>query len=215
MQSGPLLLQFVSKRHGWPLAKAGYLLSIQALVAVVVLGGIIPAVSRLMRTRGRWHPLRVNVSIGRLSLVMLAVGNFVIGLSANSQMLIAGACSELPRWPLRWQPKLETRRHWKIADSSYLQSAGLVVSSAGAAFPQAMQSILASLAKDSGIASLYGGVALIELISTSIGSPAMAALFDMGVRLDARFNIGGYYLGIPFWSSAVRFPFVFLLERVL
>lgn len=90
-QSGPLLLQFVSKRLRWMLAKTGYLLSIKALVAIFVLMVLIPLVNRLAGRIGRSSPrTSIDWAVCRISLLLLAAGNFITGFGTNGAVVILG-----------------------------------------------------------------------------------------------------------------------------
>ncbi|KFG80065.1 MFS transporter [Metarhizium anisopliae] len=91
IQSSPLLLQFASKRLEWTLARAGYLLSIRAVCAVVVLVVLVPAANLIVGRKTR-HPRQdgIDILVCRLTLFLLAAGNVIIGFSTSAISIILG-----------------------------------------------------------------------------------------------------------------------------
>ncbi|KID93986.1 MFS transporter, partial [Metarhizium majus ARSEF 297] len=91
IQSSPLLLQFASKRLEWTLARAGYLFSIRAVCAIVVLVVLVPAANFLVGRKAR-HPHQdgIDILVCRLTLFLLAVGNIIIGFSTSAIFIILG-----------------------------------------------------------------------------------------------------------------------------
>ena len=114
--SGGLFLQFASRRLHWPLAKAGYLLSVkvlalpsflmlpyyvnhglcdpQALISLVVLC-VLPAFTRSLEVRRSRHSIFVDLTVIRSSLFLMATGSFIMGWSQNTPVLILGRESEM------------------------------------------------------------------------------------------------------------------------
>ncbi|KID72724.1 MFS transporter, partial [Metarhizium brunneum ARSEF 3297] len=91
IQSSPLLLQFASKRLEWTLARAGYLLSIRAVCAVVVLVVLVPAANLVVGRKAR-HPRQdgIDILVCRLTLFLLAAGNVIIGFGTSAIFIILG-----------------------------------------------------------------------------------------------------------------------------
>lgn len=87
--SGGIFIQYVSKSLHWPISTSGYLLSVKAAVSLGILVGL-AALTRLMTTQTPTTPLYLDVWVARSSLTLLAVGNLIIGLSANSASVVAG-----------------------------------------------------------------------------------------------------------------------------
>lgn len=114
IQSSPLLLQFASKRLEWTLARAGYLLSIRAVCAVVVLVVLVPAANLVVGRKAR-HPRQdgIDILVCRLTLFLLAVGNVIIGFSTSAISIILGMFPALfgPSNPLWLIVTAEPIRH--------------------------------------------------------------------------------------------------------
>ena len=87
--SGSIFIQYVSKRLDWPISTSAYLLSVKAAVSLGILVGL-AAFTRFLTARTSTPPLYVDVWVARSSLVLLAVGNLIIGFSPNSASVIAG-----------------------------------------------------------------------------------------------------------------------------
>ena len=87
--SGSIFVQYVSKLLDWPISTSGYLLSIKAAMSLGVLVGL-AALTRLMTARPSVRPLYLDVWVARSSLALLAVGNLIIGFSANTASVVAG-----------------------------------------------------------------------------------------------------------------------------
>ncbi|KAA6412999.1 MAG: hypothetical protein FRX48_02742 [Lasallia pustulata] len=81
-----ILLQYVSKRFNVSVAQAGFLFSIKAVVALVLYTLILPFAQRIMGTDSN----RSNIRLARLSIVLLALGTSLIGISWNIWALIPG-----------------------------------------------------------------------------------------------------------------------------
>ncbi|KAG8415735.1 hypothetical protein J3459_011837 [Metarhizium acridum] len=91
IQSSPLLLQFSSKRLEWTLARAGYLLSIRAVCAIVVLVVLVPAANFLVSRKARYpHQDGIDILVCRLTLFLLAVGNIITGFSTSAIFVVIG-----------------------------------------------------------------------------------------------------------------------------
>lgn len=65
------------------------LLSVKAAVSLGILVGL-AAFTRFLTARTSNPPLYLDIWVARLSLVLLAVGDLIIGVGANSASVIAG-----------------------------------------------------------------------------------------------------------------------------
>nr|RBQ90591.1 hypothetical protein FVER53263_09940 [Fusarium verticillioides] len=76
-----LILQYMSVRFGWPLAKTAFLLSIQAAGQILLFAVVLPQVNiwliRRMKTSSA-----ANLALARVSILLLAVGSLCMGLAA-------------------------------------------------------------------------------------------------------------------------------------
>jgi len=89
-QAARLTLLLITGRFSWPLAKAGYLLTVKAVISVVTLAIIGPLARMWTKGNHKTHPFHVGVWTLRIGLLLLAVGNVVIGLSLSIPMLVIG-----------------------------------------------------------------------------------------------------------------------------
>lgn len=82
-----LLLQYVTQRYSWTMASAGFLNSLRASVNIVLLALIIPLVTKLYLERWKTSSIRKDLSLAKLSMLLLTVGSFAVALSPNVQCL--------------------------------------------------------------------------------------------------------------------------------
>ena len=94
-QAAPLTLQLITKRFQWPLARAGYLLTVKAIVSVFTLLVISPATEYWLGLRDDRGRLLVHVGTLQASFLVLALGNSAIGLSYNVAMVVAGQWNDI------------------------------------------------------------------------------------------------------------------------
>ena len=83
-----VLLQYVSTRYGWTIAKAAYLFSVKAGVNLLLFIAIIPLALTYFTRYRKASKISVNVWGVRVSLLLLAVGSTAIGLSPKIWVLI-------------------------------------------------------------------------------------------------------------------------------
>ncbi|OJD32597.1 mfs transporter [Diplodia corticola] len=229
LMSAHTTLQFASRALRIPLASAGYLLSLKALVSLLVLV-LLPAAGAAATSRRGVAPVAVDVWVARGSLAALAAGSLVVGAASAAAGAGAG--------------------HGAGAGALGLPLAlvvgGLVVGSAGNGITQTMRGLVAHFGKgwegrrgrrnergagggggrdeggDEGgpggegtgsrMGQLYAGVALLELIAVLTGEMAFAWLFALGIRLSSSEGDGGMrsgwesgWLGLPFYAAGVTF----------
>uniref|UniRef100_L2G7W6 Major facilitator superfamily transporter n=1 Tax=Colletotrichum fructicola (strain Nara gc5) TaxID=1213859 RepID=L2G7W6_COLFN len=88
-----LFVQYASKVLHWPIANAGYVISVKSfisLVLLILLAGMSTAASR----RGEAATLLLNRRVVILSLAMLALGALLVGLSRDAATLVVGSVFE-------------------------------------------------------------------------------------------------------------------------
>ncbi|KAI1119891.1 major facilitator superfamily domain-containing protein [Nemania abortiva] len=88
-QSAHLLLQVVSKRLGWSLASAGYILSWKATVCILVLMVVVPGLRQFLVKRRHWQ-LDLDKTVCQASLALLAIGNVATGSASRVEWLLIG-----------------------------------------------------------------------------------------------------------------------------
>ncbi|KAI1781489.1 MFS general substrate transporter [Hypoxylon cercidicola] len=89
---GSLLLQYASKRTGWSLGKASYLISLGAGVNLVVHALLIPGLSSFLLHHLRLHEISKDKLIAQISGAFLAIGSSIIFLATSWVGLVAGEC---------------------------------------------------------------------------------------------------------------------------
>ncbi|KAL0938390.1 MFS transporter [Colletotrichum truncatum] len=88
--SQDILLQFARKKYGWSWSQAGYLVTLQALIALSLYGAILPVTSFLV-TKKFSIPVKLkDLWMARTSCFLLALGVFITGLSNISATMIIG-----------------------------------------------------------------------------------------------------------------------------
>ena len=87
--SQSIFIQYVSKLLDWPISTAGYLLSVTAAVSLGVLVALI-GLTRIMTAQTSIRPWYLDVRVARSSLALLALGDLIVGFSANSASVITG-----------------------------------------------------------------------------------------------------------------------------
>lgn len=191
--SGNFFIQYVSNLLDWPIARTGYLLSIKAAVLLGLLL-VLATLTRFANLQGSSRGLNVDVWVTRTSLMLLVLGNLVLGLGKNTAAVIIGESRGY-----------SAIKHWGYSAGAFTLKwmltgvLGAVVTTGGNGIVQAMQGIVASLARSSSVTGqLYAGVALAELTAALIGGLAFAGLFNLGMNSGSETG-----LGLPFIVSAV------------
>ncbi|KAL2206789.1 MFS general substrate transporter [Sarocladium strictum] len=88
--SGPLFLQYTSKRLGWSLGKASYLVALGAGVNLIVHAFAIPALSIYLLQQLHLHEISKDKRIAQLSGIFLISGSILIFLAASARNLVTG-----------------------------------------------------------------------------------------------------------------------------
>ncbi|KAL4795074.1 major facilitator superfamily domain-containing protein [Aspergillus venezuelensis] len=82
-QALPFMLQYVSKRFEWSMAKASILKSLRGSINLALLLFLLPALSRFLSTHYNYPPLRRDLLITRLSALFLSLGAILMGLAPH------------------------------------------------------------------------------------------------------------------------------------
>ncbi|KAI9829497.1 MAG: hypothetical protein M1819_006317 [Sarea resinae] len=89
-QSILLLLQYVSKRFGWSIARASILISVQGVVKLALLLIILPLLSILLVDRLGMRSAKKDLRLSQGSAFLLMVGSLIIGIAAAIPSLVSG-----------------------------------------------------------------------------------------------------------------------------
>ncbi|MCJ1351939.1 MAG: hypothetical protein MMC33_001923 [Icmadophila ericetorum] len=85
-----LILQYTSKKFGWTIAQASFLLSLRAAVNLILLLLILPAISHLLTSKLHMQAKTKDLHVARWSALLLATGDFTIAFSPNLGILTTG-----------------------------------------------------------------------------------------------------------------------------
>lgn len=88
--SNMLHLPYVSKRYAWPLSRAAYLTSFQAVVSIVTLLATLPTASSWLRRRKAYTAFRTDLLLARASFTLVSAGLFLIGLAPSLDLYLTG-----------------------------------------------------------------------------------------------------------------------------
>ncbi|KAH8693930.1 major facilitator superfamily domain-containing protein [Talaromyces proteolyticus] len=88
-ESIDFLLQYLSKRYGWPIAKAAIMLSLRAIVEAVLLLTVLPVLV-LVLTKTKIPAMSRDLLIARTSSVMIVVGFMILAFSVQVLPAIFG-----------------------------------------------------------------------------------------------------------------------------
>ncbi|PWY81907.1 MFS general substrate transporter [Aspergillus heteromorphus CBS 117.55] len=75
------LLQYISTRYSWPIAKTSWLLSFRAAAQLLQFTLILPWVDRTMRKRFKGDPRQKDLYLARASIIAIAVGFAIMGVA--------------------------------------------------------------------------------------------------------------------------------------
>jgi len=89
-QAMDLSLRYISKRFSWKLSDTGFLLSLRALVNIILLAAILPALSYYLTERLLLSSKKKDLSIARVSAFLLAIGSFLMAMSPEIGFTIFG-----------------------------------------------------------------------------------------------------------------------------
>lgn len=84
------LLQYVSIRYDWTLAHAGYLLSLKSLTSMLLFLLILPGVTTYFSKFHGVSVRKINLTVARVSIALLAAGSMLVGISTSPRLLIPG-----------------------------------------------------------------------------------------------------------------------------
>ncbi|KAF5576061.1 hypothetical protein FPANT_11115 [Fusarium pseudoanthophilum] len=87
-QATNILFQYVSKRYGWTLAQAGFLISLRAGVNIALFTVILPLIATYALVS--WSATSRDLWIGKTSIILLVLGSLIIFLSETSVGMIIG-----------------------------------------------------------------------------------------------------------------------------
>jgi hypothetical protein len=82
-----LLLQYVTQRYSWSMAAAGFLNSLRASINILLLILILPLVTKLLLGRLKFSNMRKDLTLARVSMLLLTIGSFTIAASPNVAFL--------------------------------------------------------------------------------------------------------------------------------
>ncbi|RFU28514.1 hypothetical protein B7463_g7814, partial [Scytalidium lignicola] len=89
-QSGGIALRYISKQYGWTLAEAGFLLSVNALVNIVLLVIIIPTLSYYITERMHYSSKAKDLYLAQASAVLQLLAALLLVLSSSVGATISG-----------------------------------------------------------------------------------------------------------------------------
>lgn len=193
-RSGYIFVQYASKVLDWPMAKTGYLISVNGLVTLGVLVSF-AVLSQVLERRAATGPpplLLLDVSIVRASAAVLAMGTLLMGLGRTPTALIAGSYRDL--LPTPGTTRAGPRGVGLIADECEV---GYVLTGGGYGIYQALQGLLASFTDKTYTGQIYASAALVELVARLTGAIAFAKFFDIGLGLPS------WGIGFPFFVASV------------
>lgn len=88
--SSEFLLQYVSRRYGWQISQAGFLLSYRAVVNLILLIVILPGISFLLLKYRYCDAQAKDLWLLRASTVFMALGTLATGLAPQAPLMIIG-----------------------------------------------------------------------------------------------------------------------------
>ncbi|KAL6705719.1 hypothetical protein ACN47E_006508 [Coniothyrium glycines] len=167
-QALSLLIRYASKRYGWEIKKAAYLLSFRAATNLVAIAVFIPLANLFLLKKLRLPAHWADIWIARISIILTAIAAFVMGIAAHPALLIIG----------------------------------LLIFNLGTGYNAAMRSVAIHAVGGQAspdIAKLMSTIAIAESIGAMVAGPLLSELFQWGM------DLGGFWLGLPFFGSAAFF----------
>ncbi|KAH7081199.1 hypothetical protein BKA63DRAFT_540380 [Paraphoma chrysanthemicola] len=89
-QAITLLVRYASKRYGWEIKKAAYLLSLRAATNLAAVAVFLPLVNWCLLKRLRMPAHRADLWIARGSIILTTVAFFIMGIAAYPALLVLG-----------------------------------------------------------------------------------------------------------------------------
>lgn len=89
-QAMTLLIRYASKRYGWEIKKAAYLLSFRAATNLVAIAVFIPLVNWVLLNKFSMPAHWADLWISRGSIVLTTASVFIMGIAAHPSLLIIG-----------------------------------------------------------------------------------------------------------------------------
>lgn len=85
-----VLIRYTSVRFGWKLSKTTFLVSEVAIINIILFLGILPLLVTFLRRNFSVTSPRIDISVARVSLMLLTIGALVIGLATSDRVVVVG-----------------------------------------------------------------------------------------------------------------------------
>ncbi|KAB8238573.1 major facilitator superfamily domain-containing protein [Aspergillus alliaceus] len=82
------LVQYVSKRFNWSLAKANYLISFRALTNLLLFLFVLPTITKILSTQHSMSPPKIDLWISRISSLFGILGPVLLGLAPTPALMV-------------------------------------------------------------------------------------------------------------------------------
>ncbi|EPE26904.1 MFS general substrate transporter [Glarea lozoyensis ATCC 20868] len=177
-QSTNLIIQYVSKRYHWSIAKAGLLLSLRAAVNIILFLLVLPAISTYAFP-GATAAFK-DLTISRVSILLMIFGTLVLSVSPTPALMIIGLVI------------------YTLGTGFVPVVRSLITSLA--------ESHHAS--KTSDVGRLYAIIGVMESIGSLLAGPGMAIAFRLGMKIGQAWlglpflvasALFGSVAGVVFW----------------
>ncbi|RAL03342.1 putative MFS transporter [Aspergillus ibericus CBS 121593] len=84
------LLQYISKRYSWPIAKTSYMLSFRAFAQLLQFMLLLPWIDRTMRRRFETRPKEKDLYLSRFSIIVMTIGFAALGFAPTIGLSMLG-----------------------------------------------------------------------------------------------------------------------------
>ena len=88
--SASIIIQYASKKYGWSLGKAGYIVTLRTVVNIVVLFGVLPFLAWSLQHWFHLPSLSRDLWLARLTILFVPAGFLIMAFSQNAIVMAAG-----------------------------------------------------------------------------------------------------------------------------
>ncbi|KAF5871299.1 putative alternative oxidase protein [Botrytis fragariae] len=167
------LLQLASKRLGWTLADASFLIPLASITNFVQLVLVLPAIYAIL-SRLHLQAAVKDLMVSRGSALLMALG--ALGLAVSPLEVYSSSVS----------------RHCSTT----------IIFSLGMGLYPAIRSLLTDLVDPTQVSRLYGVLAVMDTIGGMVSSPLVAGAFSSGLKRGGLWSGGGFLVAAVAYAAA-------------
>ena len=176
-----LLVQYASYRFGLKISTSAYFYTETAVANIVLFLVLVPILNRQLRQSYKISQPTIDLLMVRISVLFLAFGSLLLGLSSSSTMLPFGKSPLVPVY--------------RLINSRLV----IFIFASGFGSRVFTLSLVTNWVPDDRQAALYASIAILQDLGHILGDPALQQLFAATLSL----HLAPFWQGLPFFVTSV------------